>query len=219
MRRPQLVLMGRASGAFGLKGELRVWSYAQDPQVFVRSGTIYVGPNQESARPLTVVSLRSSGGRVLLRIREIKSREDAESLKGCGVFIQREAFGPLEEDEYYWSDIKNAQVMTKDGLRLGRIKQVQDSGAHDLWTVQDDKGREAVIPVIEGVVVAMDTPPGYITVDLPEGLLEAQEWDEPAEAGNAAAVKRPKRGKGERSPAGKEADRKNQAPKGEDHDI
>ena len=221
MRPPQLVLMGRASGAFGLKGELRVWSYAQDPQVFVHSGTIYVGPNQESVRPLTVLSMRSSGGRVLLRSRELKSREDAELLKGAAVYIEREALAPLEQGEYYWSDIKNAEVITKDGLKLGRIIKVQNAGAHDLWTVQDDKGREAVIPVIEGVVLEMDTPPRYITLDLPEGLLEAQGWYEPEEAGKAAPAKRPKGEKTKKSRAtGEEkAVSGKQAVESEDHDL
>ena len=217
MRRPQLVLMGRASGAFGLKGELRVWSYAQDPQVFVHSRTIFVGPNQESARPLTVLSVKSGGGRVLLRTREIKSREEADLLKGSGVFIERKTLAPLEQGEYYWADIKNAEVRTKQGLQLGRIKRVQNAGAHDLWVVRDDKGKEAVIPVIEGVVLEINTPPGYITVDTPEGLLEAQGWDEPVEAGKSAPAKRPKRDKKERARTKKEA--ASEKPAGEDHDL
>jgi len=112
-----------------------------------------------------------------LRTREIGAREEAERLKGSWLFVKREALAPLEDGEYYWFEIKKALVCTEEGRSLGRVKQVWDSGAHDLLLVQDEKGREVLIPVIEEVVLALDTSLKRITVRLPEGLLEAQEWD------------------------------------------
>lgn len=183
MDRPRLVLMGRAAGAFGLKGEVRVFSHAQDPEVFIRAGKILVGPNPESARPYTPLSIRPHGGRLLLRLKEINGREEAQRLAGAWVYVDRRALAPLEDGEYYWFQVKGAKVHTPEGRLLGRIQSVMDAGAHDLWVVVSPEGREAVLPVVEGVVLEMDIPGGEMIVQPPEGLLEAQGW--PAEEAKA----------------------------------
>lgn len=178
MSRPQLVLMGRAAGAFGVAGELKVFSHAEDSRIFLRAGTVYMGPNPESARAYTLQSQRSHGGRLLFRIKELKSREDAQALGGQWVYVEAGALPPLPEDEYYWFQIKGARVETSAGFNLGRLEAVMDHGAHELWVIKGEKGREAILPVIEGLVKEMDIPGGRVVVDPPEGLLEAQGWPE-----------------------------------------
>jgi len=168
--------MGRAAGAFGVAGELKVYSYAEDPQVFLRAGTLYIGPNPEAARAFTVQSQRSHAGRLLFRLQELKSREDAQALGGRWIYIDGSVLPPLEEDEYYWHQIKGAQVETAGGRKLGRLEEVLDHGAHELWVVKDDKGREAILPAIDGVIKEMDLKKGRLVVEPPEGLLEIQGW-------------------------------------------
>jgi len=89
MKPADLVLMGRAAGAFGLKGEIKVVSYAQDPEVFQRAGALYVGPNPEGARRLPPISPRFHRGRLLLHTREITSREEAALVSGAWVYLER----------------------------------------------------------------------------------------------------------------------------------
>jgi 16S rRNA processing protein RimM len=178
MSRPQLVLMGRAAGAFGVAGELKVFSHAEDPQVFLRAGTVYIGPNPESARAFILQSQRSHGGRLLFRLKELNRREDAQALGGQWVYVDAGVLPPPADDEYYWFQIKGARVETVSGLMLGRLEAVLDHGAHELWQVKGDKGREAILPVIDGVVREMDLENGRIVVEPPEGLLEAQGWSE-----------------------------------------
>ena len=85
MAPPQLVLMGRCTGAFGLKGEVRVFSYAQDREVFRRARSLCAGPNPEQTRPLSLISLRAHAGRLLMRFQETPGRTQAEELKGLGL--------------------------------------------------------------------------------------------------------------------------------------
>jgi 16S rRNA processing protein RimM len=178
MSRPQLVLMGRAAGAFGVAGELKVFSHAEDSQVFLRAGTVHIGPNPESARAFTLQSQRSHGGRLLFRLKELKSRDDAKALGGHWVYVDASVLPPPAEDEYYWFQIKGAQVEIVGGRILGRLEGVLDHGAHELWVVKGEKGREAILPVIDGLVREMDLENGRIVVEPPEGLLEAQGWPE-----------------------------------------
>ncbi len=176
MDRPQLVLMGRAAGAFGVAGELKVFSHAEDPQVFLRAGTIYIGPNPEAARAFTLQSQRPHAGRLLFRLKELASRGDAKALGGLWVYVDSAALEPLDEGEYYWHQIKGAQVETTSGRKLGRLEAVLDHGAHELWVIKGDEGLEAVLPVVEGLIQEMDLSGGRLVVEPPEGLLEAQGW-------------------------------------------
>ncbi len=178
MARPRLVVMGRAAGAFGLKGELRVTSFARDPGVFLRAGQCFIGPNPERTRPLTVVGVREHGGKVLLRTREITVREEAAELKGMWVFLRREDLDPLEEGEYYWFELKGLEVVSSGGRVFGRVKALMEAGAHDILVVEGEGGKELLIPVVEGVVEDIDVKGGQIRVNPPEGLLEAQGWEE-----------------------------------------
>ncbi|CAO0820915.1 Ribosome maturation factor RimM [Desulfarculales bacterium] len=180
MARSDLILMGRASGAFGLKGEIRIFPYGRDPEIFLRAGRLYLGPNPEAARPLTLVSLREHGGLVLVTVKEVSDRIQAEAQAGAWVYLERLALGPLDEGEYYWYQLKGAAVVDRQGRRLGRVVAMSDMGAHDLLLVQADDGKEALIPVVEDIVLDVDLAARRITVELPQGLLEVQGWPENA---------------------------------------
>lgn len=173
-----LVLMGRVSGAFGVKGEIKVFSFGRGPEAFVRAGLMYVGPNPESLRPLAIAGLRAHGGRLLVTAGEVETREQAAKLGGLWVYLPQDSLAPLAEDEYYWYQLKDAQVLDAKGRELGRVKEIGDLGAHDLLLVRAPDGKEALIPMVEGVVLAVMANEGRIIVDPPPGLLEAQGWPE-----------------------------------------
>ena len=179
MAGPDLVLMGRASGAFGLRGELRIFSFAQDDEVFARAETIFAGPDPAQARPLTVVSCRSRGKRLLLTTRELQSREEAQGLGGAWIYLPRTALPPPGEGEFYWFDLQGALVSTAGGVVLGRVKSLVDVGPYELLVVAGDQGREAMIPLTRQMVPVLDPEGGRVVVDPPQGLLESQGWPEP----------------------------------------
>lgn len=178
MGRPDLVLMGRAAGAFGLKGEIKVTSFAEDPEVFLRAGEFYAGADAASARLYRLRSMRPHAGRLLFMVEGVASREQAAALGGAFVYLDAAVLRPPDEGEYYWHQARGAEVFLASGLRLGTIKGVMDGGGHDLWVVAGEQGREAVLPVVEGVVLSMDLAAGKVVVAPPEGLLEAQGWPE-----------------------------------------
>jgi 16S rRNA processing protein RimM len=170
--------MGRASGAFGQKGEIRVYPFSSDPRIFAQAAKFFAGPNPEGAQAYTLVSLRIHGKRLLLKAQEVKTRGDAEKFKGAWIYLERRLLPEPEKDEYYWFQVLGAAVFTPGGRRLGKVQQVTEAGAHDLWVVRDEKGREAILPVIADVIVEMDLAGQRIVVDPPEGLLEAQGFEE-----------------------------------------
>ncbi|MCB2225952.1 MAG: ribosome maturation factor RimM [Desulfarculaceae bacterium] len=178
MTQPGLILMGRAAGAFGVKGEVKLTSFARDDTVFLRAGLIFVGADPATARPLAITGARLHGGRLLLRLEGVESREDAAALGGAWVYLQREDLDPLGEDEYYWFQLTGAEVSTTGGRRLGTVASVFEAGAHDLLVVASPGKPELLIPVTAETVPVLDPEGGRVVVNPPEGLLEAQGWEE-----------------------------------------
>lgn len=176
MDRDSLVPMGRAAGAFGLKGELKVSSHASGPEVFERAGVFYAGADPGRAKPYHLESLRPHGGRLLFRVREIKTREQAAALGGAFIYLLRSDLPEAAPDEYYWFELKGCQVFLPSGRQLGTLRGIVDTGGHELWVIKDSDGREAIIPAIENVVLEMDLKARRLVVDPPPGLLETQGW-------------------------------------------
>ena len=178
MALPDLVLMGRAAGAFGIKGEVKLTSFAQDDSIFQRVDLIYAGPEPGAAKPLNVLGARRHSGRLLLRLKEIATREQAAALGGAWVYLRASDLDPLGEDEYYLFELKDAKVITTSGRVLGLVDGITDGGAHDLLAVRASGKPELLVPVVDDIVKEIAPDEGRVVIDPPPGLLESQGWEE-----------------------------------------
>lgn len=159
---PDLILVGRVAGAFGVKGEVRITTYTADPMALVG----YRDLKRETGAPaLTLAGGRPTKGGIIVRAKEVETREQAEALRGLRLYIPRAVLPEPDEDEFYVTDLVGLAVVAADGEPLGRIKDVRDFGAGDLLEVQPETGaswwlpftREAVpeVKIAEGKVVAV----------------------------------------------------------------
>jgi 16S rRNA processing protein RimM len=157
-----LILVGRVAGAFGVKGDVRVTTYTAEPLALLG----YRDLKREDGSPaLTLTGGRAAKGGIIVRAKEVESREEAEALRGLKLYIPRDVLPEPEEDEFYVTDLIGLSVETTQGEPLGRIKAVQDFGAGDLLEVQPAEGaswwlpftREAVpeVRLAEGKVIAV----------------------------------------------------------------
>jgi 16S rRNA processing protein RimM len=158
----RLILVGRVAGAFGVKGEVRITSYTDEPAALLRYRTLR---RADGTPGLTLTGGRAHKGALVARANEVATREDAEALRGLELFVPREALPPPDEDEFYFADLVGLRAVTAAGDELGRIKSVQNFGAGDLLEIAPETGptwwlpftREAVpeVRIAEGVVVAV----------------------------------------------------------------
>jgi 16S rRNA processing protein RimM len=157
-----LLLVGRVAGAFGVKGELRITAYTAEPMALLA----YRDLQREDGSPgLTLTGGRPAKGGVIVRAREVETREQAEALRGLRLYIPRDRLPEPEDDEFYVADLVGLSVETPQGEPLGRVKSVHDFGAGDLLEIEPASGaswwlpftREAVpeVRIGEGKVVAM----------------------------------------------------------------
>ena len=158
----RLILVGRVAGAFGVKGEVRITSYTDEPAALLR----YRDLKQADGGPaLTLTGGRPHKGALVARAKEVATREAAEALRGLELFVPRAVLPPPDDDEFYLADLIGLAVVAPTGAELGRIKSVQNFGAGDLLEIAPETGpswwlpftKEAVpeVKIAEGLVVAV----------------------------------------------------------------
>ena len=158
-----LLLVGRVAGAFGIKGEVRITTFTADPLSLVDYKTLL---REDGSTALTLTGGRVTKGGVVVRAKEIETREQAEAARGLRLYIPRELLPDTEdEDEFYVADLVGLDVVSVEGEALGRVKSVHDFGAGDLLEIEPPQGpswwlpftREAVpeVSIAERRVVAV----------------------------------------------------------------
>ncbi len=159
----RLLLVARVAGAFGVKGEIRITTFTEDPTALGRYRNLL---REDGSAALSLTSVRPVKGAVIARARGIDTRDQAEALRGLTLHVRREDLPePEDDDEFYLADLIGLKVETPEGDVLGQVKGVQDFGAGDLLEIQPPKGaswwlpftRETVPEVLiaEGRVIAV----------------------------------------------------------------
>lgn len=161
--------IGRVVGAQGLRGEVKLLSYAESAEVFAPGLQVRAIAADGSERLHVVARGRPHGKAVVVAFEGIAERSQAEALTGCELFIDRAGLPQLEEGTYYWADLIGLSVHAADGSRLGRLDSIIATGSNDVYVVKQAK-REILVPALKSVVVAVDLAAGRMVVDLPEGL-------------------------------------------------
>jgi 16S rRNA processing protein RimM len=157
------ILLGRVAGAFGVRGELKLLSWT-DPRDALFRYQPWILRSGESEREVTGVRGRDTGKLVIATFPGVESREQAEALFGTEIWVAREQLPPPAPGEYYWVDLEGLAVATVDGVELGTVSHLFDTGANAVMVVAGD--RERLIPFVTGQYVTdVDIPGGRIVVD------------------------------------------------------
>lgn len=163
------VLMGVITGAHGVRGLLRVKSFAAEPEAITAYGPL----EDERGERRFALELRGAVKGVLIaRLDGITDRNAAERLKGTRLYLPRAALPEPEAEEYYHADLLGLAVEFKDGAVFGRVRAVHDFGAGDSLEVERPDGRMVMVPFTRTVVPVVDIAAGRLVVDPPKGLLD-----------------------------------------------
>ena len=122
----------------------------------------------QAYRPLTV---RPHKNFILAQLEGIRTREEAEQLRGKQVLIDPAELPPLEEDEYYWHEIVGMRVVTEEGEEVGTVTEILSTGSNDVYVVQEGE-KEFLIPAIVDVIIAIDREARTMVIRPLEGLLQ-----------------------------------------------
>ncbi len=172
---PNKVPIGRIVRAHGMRGEVKFLPYTLNIDLFQEIACLYRRAGGDFV-PLEVLSVRQApGGGLLLIFKDVSSRDEAEALKNVELWLDLKDLPPLPEGEFYHYQLVGLEVRQKDGEPLGRVVGLMPVGPYDLLEVRPSKGKSFYLPLIDEVVVEINPSQGYILVNLPDGLLEAQQ--------------------------------------------
>jgi len=160
----RLILVGRVAGAFGVRGEVRITSYTDDPAALARYRDL---KRADGSPALTLSGGRAHRGALVARAVEVTTREEAEALRGLELYVPREALPAPDEDEFYLADLIGLKAIAPDGAEVGRIKSVQNFGAGDLLEIEPPAGPTWWLPFTREAAPEVRIPEGVVVVVRP----------------------------------------------------
>lgn len=140
-----------------------MWSYADPPQGLLRHRQ-FTAVRHGQTRTLTIADSRMQDDRLRVRFDGVEDRDAAALLTGFELSVPRAALQPPPAGSWYWHDLVGLSVVAVDGMALGRVERLIETGAHDVLVVTGE--RERLIPFVHPQIVKrVDIDAGRIDVD------------------------------------------------------
>lgn len=161
--------VGKIVGVHGIKGNLKVYSYAESPSLFKSDDPIYIDGKDGRRTIYTIEWAKPHKHVVLLSLKDVTSVDLARDLIGAELFVDQSLLPELDEGSHYWVDIIGLSVYAMDRTYLGCVEAIIPTSGNDVFVVKH-RGEEILIPALESVVLDIDIKNKTMRVDLPEGL-------------------------------------------------
>lgn len=159
---PDRLSLGWITGSHGLRGEFRVFMSTNHPEALRGVRTLYLGEVQEPWEVRRIHPL-PDGKEAIVRLVNLATAEDAAALRGKQVWVDREALPPLPEGELYHYQLIGLDVVDEAGTPLGRLAEIIETGANDVYIVRGLAG-EILLPAINEVIRDVDLETGKMIV-------------------------------------------------------
>ncbi len=163
--------VGVITSTHGLRGEVKVFPTTDDPARFKDLKQVILAAKREKL-VLEIESVRFFKQFVIIKFKGIDDINEVERHKGAELWITREQAVPLEEGEYFIADLIGLSVVTDEGAFLGTLTEVLQTGANDVYEVQMENGKKALLPVTEECVLDVDLEKSEVLVHVLDGLLD-----------------------------------------------
>lgn len=154
------VTVGLVRGLHGLHGGVRVEVLSDDADRFTEGSVVYA---DGESWPLTVRGVRPARPGIIVRFREIPTREAAERLRDR--YLEAVPEAPLPAGTWYWHELEGLAVTTREGESLGQVVEVFRAGESEVYVVRGGPRGEVLVPAVRDVVVELDPPAGRLVVD------------------------------------------------------
>ena len=164
------VLIAQIGAAHGVRGEVRLKPFTQDPLSVTRYGVL---ETEDGRRRFEIEAARPAKDMLVVRLKGIADRNAAEALKNLRLYVAREKLPLPGDDEFYVADLVGLAAETPGGDALGTVKAVHNFGAGDLIEITPAEGGATVLlPFTESAVPVVDIAGGRIVIDPPQDLLK-----------------------------------------------
>jgi len=160
------VCIAAIAGAFGVRGEVKIKSFTDDPKAAASYGPL---ESEDGVRRFEMKITRQIKGGFAARLSGVSTREEAEAMKGMRLYVDRSVLPAPEEDEFYYADLIGLRVEDEAGALLGKVKAVHEFGAGDMLEyVPEPRGETVIVPFTREAVPLVDVAGGRLVVDPPQ---------------------------------------------------
>ena len=169
-RSTDYILLGSISGVHGLKGWLKIFSHTSPRLKITEYSRWFLKKDGEDWKAYDVTQGRAQGKNIIVRLHGVDSRDQVEALVGSQVAVHIEQLETLTDGEYYWKDLLGIGVETTEGVSLGKLDWIFNSGGNDVLVVKESgvEKKERMLPFLFGEVV--------LSIDLGESRMIV-DWD------------------------------------------
>ena len=166
-----LLQVGAITQTHGIKGEVKVFPTTDDVRRFKRLKETILDTGKEKIT-LEIEGVKFFKQFVILKFKGIDDINAVEKYKGKNLYVTRANAVKLKKDEYFIADLVGLCVKDENHTLLGKLTNVIETGANDVYEVSMTDGREVLIPAIKECILEVDVEEGYVTVHLLDGLLD-----------------------------------------------
>jgi 16S rRNA processing protein RimM len=160
----RLVLVAKVAGAFGVKGEVRLRAFTEDPVSLLAFRALR---RADGSPGLTLTGGRADKAGVIARAKEVATKEQADALKGLDLYAPRSLLPPPEADEFYLTDLIGLTAVDLEGAPLGVVRAAPNYGAGDLLEIAPETGPSWLVGFTLDNVPKVDVAGGRVTVVRP----------------------------------------------------
>jgi 16S rRNA processing protein RimM len=181
--------VGRITDAWGIKGWFKVLPHSASPEALFSAKSWFLLPPDRPFKPqrgtpadlspqgwtqpllLNILEVKNHSDSVVARGQGIDDRNASEALRGGRIFVSRASFPAAAEGEYYWVDLIGLQVLNREGVDLGQVRDLMSTGPQTVLVIEASpeieggKPVERMIPFVAAFVDGVDLPGKRITVD------------------------------------------------------
>ena len=162
--------LGQIVNHFGIKGMVKVNPFTDDISQFEELESILVEKNGKLL-DIQIEEVKYSKNQILLKLKGIDTVEEAEKYRGCYLKIARSNSKKLPKDTYFIADLLGLTVYTDENILLGKVEDIYNSGANDIYVIKSEDGKQILLPGIGEVIKQIDLEQEKIIVHLIKGLV------------------------------------------------
>lgn len=166
-----LLQVGIITSTHGVRGEVKVYPTTDDPRRFRRLKEVVLDTGREKLN-LEIEGVKFFKQFVILKFKGLDNINDIEKYRQKSLYVTRKNAVRLQRDEYFIADLIGLKVQDEDGAELGKVKDVIETGANDVYEVEMADGKSLLLPAIKQCILNVDVENGMMQVHVLEGLLD-----------------------------------------------
>ena len=161
----ETIKLGKITAPQGIRGEIRVYAYTDEPSRFSQIGSVLLDGEERK-----IEKVRYMKNMAVLKLQGIDDRNAAEAVRNKELFLSRDDLWAQPDDTYFIDDLLGCSVLSEEGVSVGTLKQVHSRPAQDLYEIEREDGSTFLLPAVKEFVRTVNTADRVITVRLIEGL-------------------------------------------------